>query len=137
MKGIAAMAEIVIVGALVIAVLGSITVSLYGFRKTSCGVHRRYHRGKILRTGIRYKQPRIVSDGTHAREFDAPSSFKACCRRNLSSFAAQKDVRIFADGHVEACGLTSYPSTECPICLEHCKVRNHANLLIVVHRSSP
>jgi hypothetical protein len=118
------MAEVVIVGAMLVAVLGSIAVSLYGCRTATCDVHRRYHKDKILRTGIRYKQPCTVSDETYARWNDAPVSFKARCRRKLSSFAAKKDVRIFADGHVEACGLTSYPTTECAICLEQCKVSN-------------
>jgi hypothetical protein len=120
------MAEVIIVAAALVAAFGCVGAGFYGIANTVSGTKKHFRVRKIIHTGIRYKQPATATAGdrTRACSCEEVVSLKKRCKRKLRKSSVKKEaIRVFDDGHVEAHGLISYPTTECSICLEECKVR--------------
>jgi hypothetical protein len=119
------MAEVIIVAAALVAAFGCVGAGFYGVASGVNTTKAHWRTRKILHTGIRYKQPATASAGdrTRACSCEEVVSLKKRCKRKLRKSSVKREVRVYTDGHVEAHGLISFPTTECSICLEECKVR--------------
>jgi hypothetical protein len=134
-----AMAEVIIVAAALVAAFGCVGAGFYGVANTVNSTKKHFRTRKVLHTGIRYKQPATAAAGDRSRACSCEEvvSLKKRCKRKLKKSSVTKDVRVFSDGHVEAHGLISYPTTECSICLDECKVRASSHALIAYIASLP
>lgn len=122
------MAEIIVVAAVFATAVGTAGAAFYGAAAAYQMSKKRRHAHSLLKTGVCYKHPGVVS---HPEKGQVRKQLKRLKQR--VSRRSKEEIHVFSDGHIEARGLTSYAANDCSICLEDLQAGDRMVLLLCGH----